>query len=151
MMKAMYFLQEVYKLPLRYDFSIYTYGPYDEDVMAFLGYAEDEGLINVKPVVDHGYRGYEITLQKGDTVLSEENMAAVEEIAEHFGDYTAKQWELASTIVFAYVSYTENNIEINTDEINEDVRRIKPHFSKEEIEQERKHLEDLNILSRAIA
>ena len=32
-MKFMFMLQQVYKVPLGYDFKIYTYGPYSSEVM----------------------------------------------------------------------------------------------------------------------
>ena len=36
LMKLCYFLQEVKGVPLRYEFSLYSYGPFDSDVLADL-------------------------------------------------------------------------------------------------------------------
>ena len=49
MMKFLYILQAVYKVPLEYDFEIYTYGPYCQTVMSDIEYAEFTDYIKVSP------------------------------------------------------------------------------------------------------
>ena len=39
-MKYLFILQEVFKVPLGYEFSLYTYGPYCSDVLSDLDYTE---------------------------------------------------------------------------------------------------------------
>jgi len=148
MMKAMYFLQQIYKVPLGYDFNIYNYGPYDEDVLVTLDCAEKGGFINIQSTFyENGVTGYEISA-KTDVPLAPEYSEHIDKISKNFNKYTAKQWELTSTIVYLYVAYNENDW--NFDELDDNVQRIKPHFDIETIKAERNRLENLNILSDAI-
>ena len=47
LMKLLYLLQEVYKAPLGYRFSFYTYGPYSPEVIQDLDYTRVRGGVNV--------------------------------------------------------------------------------------------------------
>ncbi|MCL2578398.1 MAG: hypothetical protein FWE32_00020 [Oscillospiraceae bacterium] len=150
MMKAMYFLQQVYKVSLDYDFNIYNYGPFDEDVLVAVDCAKKKELIDIQ-LKDYGdgISGYEIIAKEDMQFPASAYSGFIDEISRIFSDYTAKKWELASTIVYLYVAYHENpDWDIN--ELDENVMRIKPHFTISEIEKERKHLESLEVLSKAI-
>jgi len=59
-MKYMYFLQAVRGVPLGYPFSMYSYGPFDSDVLADLSTAEALSSITVTPVSFSGGDGYQI-------------------------------------------------------------------------------------------
>ncbi|MCL2857378.1 MAG: hypothetical protein FWE19_06640 [Oscillospiraceae bacterium] len=148
MMKSMYFLQQVYKVPLGYDFDIYNYGPYDEDVLVAVDSAKREKLIDVRPKNYNGFMGYEI-VAKGDTISElSVYVDALDEISQNFGKYHAKDWELASTIVYLYMAYHENGWDM--EELDENVRRIKPHFALQDIKAERKRLEEIGVLCKAV-
>ena len=151
MMKVMYFLQQVYKVSLEYDFDIYTYGPYDEDVLVAIGDAEkDEKGIDVKTIrYDNGITGYEITSKEEARSTMSKNTGAIEEISQHFSGYTAKKWELTSTILYLHVAYFENKWDFS--ELFENVRGIKPHFSIQEIEKEWNYLKECGFLDRAVS
>src|SRR5438093_10440773 len=59
-MKLAYFLQVLKNVPLGYDFRLYTYGPFDSDVLDDLGYARVFGAVKERTIIQsNGYR-YEI-------------------------------------------------------------------------------------------
>src|SRR5258705_8499893 len=60
LMKYMYFLQTVRAVPLGYNFSMYSYGPFDSDVLADLSSAETMRVVEVTPVEFSGGYGYRI-------------------------------------------------------------------------------------------
>src|SRR6266849_2595366 len=60
-MKLAYFLQALRSVPLSYRFSLYTYGPYDKEVLADLAMAEAEKRVTSTLVTyPSGSQGYEI-------------------------------------------------------------------------------------------
>ena len=153
MMKTMFFLQEVYKVPLNYDFTIFTFGPFDEDVLMYMDYAKHKELIDIKPDPSVDYLSYNITHIEEPEKLDRQHDESLKEIVKNFGSFTVKEWELASTILFSYLSLYESNpgAEMNMDELDEDVRRIKPHFSRDKIKEKREFLDGLGIFDKAIA
>ena len=50
LMKYMYFLQTLRAVPLGYNFSMYSYGPFDSDVLADLSTAEAMNLVSSSQV-----------------------------------------------------------------------------------------------------
>ena len=60
LMKYMYFPQTVRGVPLGYNFSMYSYGPFDSDVLADLSSAEMMNIVDVAPVEFAGGYGYSI-------------------------------------------------------------------------------------------
>lgn len=137
MMKFLYLLQAVYKLPLGYDFEIYTYGPYCQSVMSDIEYAEFINYIRVSPITySSGMSGYQINAKdEGNSVL--ENLSdtlaqystEIDDVIAKFGNKTAKELELYSTVVFTALSFRENDWEKSKNEICATVKKIKPHFS----------------------
>ncbi len=64
LMKYCYFLQTIRKVPLGYSFSLYSYGPFDSDVLSDLGSAEALG--GVKTRVEYHPGGYGYRIEKGE-------------------------------------------------------------------------------------
>ncbi len=60
LMKYLYFLQTLRGIPLGYDFSMYSYGPFDAEVLSELGTAESLDLVTSIPVSYAGGYGYQI-------------------------------------------------------------------------------------------
>ena len=58
-MKLAYFLQTVKNVPLGYSFRLYTYGPYDSDVLTHLSQAEAMHAVKSKVVPNPSGYGYE--------------------------------------------------------------------------------------------
>ncbi len=136
-MKYIYILQSVYKLALGYDFEIYTYGPYSADVMADIDYAKHEGLISMMKVeYPNGIFGYSIEASEkakeyihSNSEYLKTNQKVIDGMLGVFGDKSAKDLELYSTIIYQYAMAIKNNWNNDVDSISIDVHEIKPHFS----------------------
>lgn len=131
MMKCTYFLQEIERVPLNYNFEIYTYGPYSSEVMEEIDFARQNGLLDIKwAVYPNGMHGYAISaLDKGTTPYDKQ----IDSVVSVFGSKTAKELELLSTILFVQRAYGKNKWEKNKSSICASVKEIKPRFSIEEI------------------
>src|SRR5579864_5148815 len=60
LMKYMYFLQTLRGVPLGYNFTMYSYGPFDSDVLSDLSSGEGMNVVTSTPVVFSGGYGYQI-------------------------------------------------------------------------------------------
>lgn len=155
MMKLLYLLQAVHKVPLGYDFEIYTYGPYCQSVMSDIEYAEFVDYIRVSPVTyPNGMSGYQIKamsdgidlVEKEGEVISPYN-EKIDSVINFFGKKTAKELELYSTIVFVVSSFSDNDWEKTKEEICCTVKEIKPHFSIDTISAAYEDLESNGFLN----
>src|SRR5687767_9026486 len=72
LMKMMYFLQELHGASLGYDFRLYTYGPFDSEVLSDLGTATNINTVNERTVLHSRGYGYEITPSAHAKRLSDE-------------------------------------------------------------------------------
>ncbi len=144
--KLVYLLQELYNIKVGYDYSLYTYGPFSSELLSDLDFVESLNGVDVGFIPE--IQGYEIFPGKAnesvrmkakdflDTVS--EN---IEKIINEFGDFTAKELELRSTIIFVnrdLISKGKSNV---LGELINLVQAIKPHFSKDEIDQALSELE----------
>ena len=142
LMKYMYFLQTLRNIPLGYRFSMYSYGPFDSNVLSDLSSAEAMGVVSSTPIAFSGGFGYEIRPAQNATRAKQsiESFLAEHEddvswLFKHFGALNSAQLELASTVVYVNREFAEAGHTAGTAEIAARVREIKPHFNKEEIEQ----------------
>ncbi len=106
-MKLCYFLQEVKGVPLRYEFSLYSYGPFDSDVLADLQTAVELQILD--STVEHYPGGFRYLIREGHNAAraeeySEEFLAdhrdAIRWAATILAPRSAAELELTSTIVF---------------------------------------------------
>lgn len=139
-MKLLYFLQVLRDVPLGYRFTLYSYGPFDSDVLSDL--ADSEALRAVKATINQfsGGYGYQITpgpnanwLQERAVEFLGEHGEDIEWVMANFGNLNSGQLELVSTIVYVDQEAAENNQGLSLDEIGEIVHEIKPHFSQDKI------------------
>lgn len=140
LMKCAYFLQTLKGMPLGYRFSLYTYGPYDSDVLQDLDYAQHLGALSVDLISYPSGYGYSIrTGPNAEAVLArakaflDRHRKQIEEVAQEFGPKSAVALELDSAIIYISRSPEFQNSRRKLDEIVEHVRAIKPRFSEEEI------------------
>jgi len=141
LMKYMYFLQTVRKVGLRYQFSLYSYGPFDADVLADLSSAETLEIVNVTPVQFSGGYGYEIRPGRRAEEAKREIGSFLEQHEDDlrwlfavFGGFNSAELELASTIVYVDREFAETKqAGASTEEIVARVREIKPHFAEAQI------------------
>lgn len=156
-MKYLYLLQKVYRLPMGYDYSIYTYGPYSSMVMEDIDFADKEKIISVKrEVYDNGISGYCITPSEraSEIIAAEEETVqkykkSIQEMLSLFGGKSAKELELLTTIIYIYSNYKAN--QWDTDGVADNVHEIKPHFDVATIKAEYEKLNSQGIFEKAIA
>jgi len=152
-MKYLYILQEVFKVQLGYEFSLYTYGPYCSDVLSDLDYTEAIDGVKIYSV-GLGTGGYCIKpssktdeyIEKSRDFLSE-NEKHINNVIELFGDMSARDLELRTTIIYLYKNYLQNKWEIDSNEIASNVKELKPYFSIEEILDAYIQLDEMHIFT----
>ena len=140
LMKYCYFLQTLRRVPLGYSFSLYSYGPFDSDVLADLGAAESVG--GVKTEVEYYPGGYGYRIEPGIRKDGAKRWGAdflqryesdIDWVLEQFGTLNASQLELASTIVFSDREAAIKGEKLASEQLAQRVQDIKPHFSTAQI------------------
>lgn len=156
-MKLCYFLQELEGVPLGYDFTLYTYGPYQPEVLSDLATACNLGAVAEKTVkYSRGY-GYDISagthaekmtqdLKQNDPVL----FAQIERVVNEFGSFGAAELELRSTIFFVDRELTQSSVSPYRSVLVERVGAIKPRFSREDIQKAADEMADKGWLKTEI-
>ncbi|MBI5280181.1 MAG: hypothetical protein HY858_00765 [Candidatus Solibacter usitatus] len=146
LMKYCYFLQTLRMVPLGYNFSLYSYGPFDSAVLSDLGEAEALGMITETPLPT-GY-GYKIKNALSDEDMQElagrflkEHKADVDWVIEEFGGGATSDLELDSTIIYVDREEREAGRKLSMEDLTHRVREVKPRFPESTI---RKHVEALS-------
>lgn len=143
-MKLVYFLQAVRDVPLGYNFRIYTYGPYDGQVLDDLQATESAGAVRSESYEYDFGTGYSISA----TTAAHELARTADErfnqdldwaVAE-FGEQSAVELELASTIIFVDKRNASAGIQQSAEDLAEAVREMKPHITLDRISREVRHL-----------
>lgn len=135
--KLVYIMQELYGLPIDYDYCLYNYGPYCKELDNDLSYIALLDGVNV----DWNVIGYKISpskkaehyIEKAQDFLSKNN-ELIDLTIQNFGNMQAKDLELRSTIIFVYKQSSSSRENKNRQELIKKVGEIKPHFSVQEIE-----------------
>lgn len=140
LMKLCYFLQELRGVPLGYHFTIYSYGPFDSDVLADLGTAVNLEVVKSQVVynaVGYGYQleaGPNADLVKADAEdFLREHGQAIDWVIAEFGKKYASDLELESTTVFVDREASSSGRRLSFEELVEQVHNLKPHFKSEYI------------------
>lgn len=141
LMKYMYFLQTLRGVPLGYNFSMYSYGPFDSEVLADLSTAEAMNIVSATPISFVGGYGYQIQAAGNAESLKQEMRSFLSDHQEdidwlfsEFGNLSSAELELASTIIYVDREFSEMHLYQQKAEIVGLVHAIKPHFSIEKIE-----------------
>lgn len=140
LMKLCYFLQEIEGVPIRYDFRLFNYGPFDSEVLSDLGIACSRNVLKEQTVEDNrGYR-YNITPGESAEQLSMELESSnpqlvchIDRIVKAFASEGAAELELKSTILFVDREFSRDAQPGSIDTISKRVHEVKPHFSEEMI------------------
>ena len=140
LMKYMYFLQTVRGLPLGYNFSMHSYGPFDSDVLADLSAGENLDVVDVSPVEFVGGYGYRIT-SGARAEFAKDNASQflidhkddIDWLFSVFGQLTSAELELTSTIVYVDREFSKRNELTSIPQITERVSEIKPHFTRDQV------------------
>jgi hypothetical protein len=140
LMKYMYFLQVLRGVPLGYNFSLYSYGPFDSDVLADLSSAEALNIVDVTPVEFPGGYGYRIrpgarseAAKRSVGQFLEEHRGDIDWLFASFGSLNSSELELASTIVYVDREFGETRVNQAIEEVVTRVSEIKPHFTQGQI------------------
>ena len=154
LMKYFYFLQELRNVPLGYSFSLYSYGPFDSEVLSDLSTAEAIGLVDSEEITFNGGYGYRITSTKKKSVVRERSSAFISEHKEdigwliaNFGSYSSAELELVSTLIFVYRERSKNGKTLSLEELSKNVQQIKPHFSVQKISKFAARLQEKGLLA----
>jgi hypothetical protein len=152
-MKLAFLLQIVKGLPLGYDFRLYTYGPFDSDVLNDLGFAESLGAVESQMVTFPSGYGYEFTpgpqRQTVTSWASSELSKYQNDIRwalEEFGGQAAADLELIATIIYADREAARQRQFLPPEELGRRVKEVKPHFTEDYILQTIKSLADKRLL-----
>jgi hypothetical protein len=140
LMKYMYFLQAVRGVSLGYNFSMYSYGPFDSEVLADLSSGEMLNIVNVTPVEFLGGYGYRISpglraeyAKVNANRFLKDHEEDINWLFEVFGELNSAQLELTSTIVYVDREFAKQKQPLSMSRITARVNEIKPHFKREEI------------------
>jgi hypothetical protein len=157
LMKLIYFLQTLKDVPLRYSFRVYTYGPFDPQVLEDLKVAEMMGAVRSTVFSYPGGYGYEI--RSGDhadqlTDRARDELAAYQRAldwaVDEFGSCSAIDLEIASTIVYIDRATAASNLHLSIMEIAARVAEIKPRLERARIEAEAQRLKDKGLLINTV-
>lgn len=136
-MKLAYFLQTLRGVPLGYSFRIYTYGPYDGQVLDDLQAVETIGAV-LSQYYEYQYgTGYRIFAAHRVDELAQaadnEYGQALDEVVREFGDRGAVDLEMASTIVFVDRQTATGGQRQTAADLAKAVHEIKPHLDVQRI------------------
>lgn len=154
-MKLTFFLQELKGVPLGYSYRIYTYGPYDSQVLSDLKMAESMGVVEAEQFEWEGGAGYMIksgkkpSLASDDQALLSSCRADIDWVAKEFGDLSASDLEVESTVYFVVQSAEREKQRISSELIAKSVRAIKPHHSEPRILKHIERLREMGIIKAA--
>ena len=152
LMKLLYFIEEFAGVQLGYSFTIYSYGPFDSEVLADLGQAERAQIVSTTLETFSG--GYRYKIAPGpnvDQAINEEEYFINENdkklftVLNDFGGQTPSDLELQSTIHFAFKESQPTCVPSKTDLANT-VHRIKPKFEISYILSSIERLESLGAI-----
>lgn len=137
-MKTIFMLQQVKHMDLGCEFSIYTYGPYNADVMEDIDELVSDGLLSSSAYSYKDYIGYTLSAtdsgEEAVSNLKDQDAAALKETLDFVRGKNAKELELYSTIIYIEDWYLKNKKANSVSAIVKKVHEIKPHFSEETIQ-----------------
>lgn len=153
LMKYCYFLQAVCGVPLGYRFSLYSYGPFDSDVLSDLDSAESLGGVRSSIVYFSGGYGYRIEPgERADRVKQlggqflDLYLHKLQWVAEQFGGWDASDLEVASTLVYSDREARRRGEHLTTLGLSTRVRDLKPRYTISQIESHAERLARLGLL-----
>ena len=137
LMKLCYFLQVLKGVPLGYRFTLYSYGPFDSDVLSDLATAESFHAVESKLEVYPGGYGYSIRkgeqadkfIQDGQPFLTS-NGDAIKWVLSEFGSLSSANLELKATIAYVDREAATKSKSISKQEMVRQVHDVKPAFPR---------------------
>jgi hypothetical protein len=152
-MKYMYLLQTVRGVPLGYRFTLYSYGPFDSDVLVDLSVAEGLEAVESEVELYSGGYGYRIRpaqnakwLEKRHEKILRKYDKDVDWVIKNFGSFTSAELELIGTIVYVDRESLGARKRLRLDQMAKLVHEVKPHFSTDKVLQYARRLANESIL-----
>jgi len=143
--KAIYILQDWLNLKLGYDYELYFYGPYSEELSDDIDIISDSGLIDIGfDATGYGYniavndKGAEFLKKNLDTYIVDKSK--LDKVISLLGTSDVKNMELLSTILYLAKETKDK------DQTMRLMHEIKPQFSSEEIDRKSEELQRQGIL-----
>ena len=156
LMKLCFFLQTLQGVPLGYHFTLYSYGPFDSNVLSDLGTAESLGALRSTVAYYPGGYGYNIQkAERGDSIMATgasflgKHRTALDWVIAEFGSLGSANLELQSTIIFADREAAGNAEILTLPELARRVREVKPHFEETFILENATRLYEKGLLKSA--
>ena len=150
LMKLLFLLTAVRDVPAGYRFRMYTYGPFDSEVLSDVDYAARLDAVSVE--IERYPNGYGYVIQPGSAAQDimdrarpflDAHQPHIDWIIETFAPLSAVDLELLSTIVYVDREHRVSSL----DEIVSTVQDIKPRFTIATIRQEAKRLQETGVLA----
>lgn len=141
--KLVFFLQEIYGIKCGYDFELYSYGPFDSQLLGDLDLVRHWGGVTVSRV-NNSFGGYRIRpSEKGDAIVVKakefiddpKTEKALDDLVLTYGSMTARDLELRATTVYVERGLRKKGELRSKEKICSLVSQIKPKFDSQEIEQ----------------
>lgn len=153
LMKICYLLQTLGDVPLGYHFTLYSYGPFDSDVLADLASAEALGAIASRIVhYANGY-GYEINPAGNSQSIMDlapdflaDHCDSIDEVLCTFGEMSKNDLEVLSTAIYVDRESADMGEELSTDELIHRVHEIKRNFTERFVKEKVSLLENRGLL-----
>lgn len=137
-------------MPLGYEFSLYSYGPFDSEVLSDLQTAETLDVLDTE--IEYYPGGYKYDIRSGEKAEKAKRFAKeflethrddIGWVASNFAGRSATDLELLSTIVYVNGEQSTDD----RDELVEQVQKVKPHFSIDQIQRYVQWLDGKGLLS----
>jgi uncharacterized protein len=153
LMKYMYLLQTLRGVPLGYRFTLYSYGPFDSEVLSDLSVAEALEAVESEVELYSGGYGYRIRpaqnakwLEEGSEKLLKKYEKDIGWVIRRFGSFNSAELELVGTIIYVDREARSPKDKIGLNQIAMLVHEVKPHFTTEKVLQYARRLADESIL-----
>ncbi len=140
--KLVFFTQEVYKVDCGYDFKLYSYGPFDSQLLSDLDMVAHWGCVSIIRVND-SLGGYRIDpTESVDSIRdravefldTESTRNALNDLISTYGSMTARDLELRATTVYVAQDLHAKGEQSTLERVRHLVGQLKPKFSSDEIE-----------------
>lgn len=145
--KSIFFMQELFRVPLDFDYQLYIYGPFSFELQGHLASMHADDMLAVRSL-DYGTTfepGNQIAfLEARHSEMIKTHRKAIDFTVEHLSGRGVKQLERIATALYFTVTTDDGSIDGRAAKI----REVKRHISDEEA---RKAVEEIDRWRREIA
>ena len=149
--KVVYLLQNALDVDVGYNFKLYHYGPYSEELWGDLRILSDLGIVSI--VTDPNGYGYRISIDDQEKAKlfqrfgSDSLNEKINEVMELLRNRDSRSLELLATTHFVYSDLVAKNRQATPSDVANYVTKLKPHFNSSQAEHALGTLQEQNWLS----